>query len=72
MNKEEFLSKFQDVLQKDEALTMEMNLADIPEWDSLAVLSTCLFLNENGGKALVMEDIAGLKTVADIGALLGL
>lgn len=70
MTEEEFLICFQDVLQREEPLQKEMLLQDIPEWDSLAVLSTCLFLNENSGKSLAMPDLADLKTVADVFTLL--
>lgn len=70
MTEEEFLICFQNVLQREEPLQMERQLQDLPEWDSLAVLSTCLFLNENSGKSLAMQDLANLKTVADVFTLL--
>ena len=66
MNKEEFLEKFQDVLQRDEPVSMDMELKDIEEWDSLAALSACAFLNAECGVQITFNDLKEMKTVSDV------
>lgn len=68
----EFLQVFQDVLQRDEPLSAEDALADIEEWDSLAVMATIAWFDRNLGKKLTFRDFKGLKSVADIAALAGI
>ena len=46
MNKEEFLTNMQDVLQTEEDLNYETVLEDLDEWDSLSVMATMAFLEK--------------------------
>ena len=39
MTQQELLTHIQDALQRDEGLTPEMNLQELEEWDSLAIVS---------------------------------
>lgn len=68
----EFLLVFQDILQRDEPLAAGDALADIEEWDSLAVMATIAWFDRNLGKKLTFRDFKGLKSVADIAALAGI
>ena len=56
----------QDVLQTEEELTLDMALADIPEWDSLAIMSTMAFLDSRMGVKTGMTDYNAMKTIGDI------
>lgn len=46
MTREEFLLKMQDVLQREDILSFDMNLADVDEWDSLSKMATMAFFGE--------------------------
>ncbi len=71
MTREEFLIEMQDVLQTEEVLTFDTVLAELPEWDSLAIMSTMAFLDSNFGVKTSMADYAAMKTVEDIAARAG-
>lgn len=72
MNKEEFLTQMQDVLQTDEELTFDTVLDDLAEWDSLSVMATMAFLDKECGVKTTMKDFRDVKTIADLAAKAGL
>lgn len=72
MTKEEFMSEMQDVLQTETELTMETALADLDEWDSLAMMATMAFLDQHFGVKVKIADLKVLATVGDIAAKAGL
>ena len=72
MTRAEFIVEMQDVLQTDEQLTAETVLADLAEWDSLAVMATMAFLDRNFGVKLSIADIKELNAIGDIAAKAGL
>lgn len=72
MNKEEFLEELQDVLQTEEELTLETVLADLVEWDSLAVMATMAFLDKEFGVKTTMKDYKQISTIEDIAKKAGL
>ncbi len=47
MTIEKFLEDFQDLLQRDDPITMDTPLRDMEEWDSLAVMS-CIWIKDSG------------------------
>ena len=71
MTKEEFLTEMQDVLQTEEVLNMDTVLADLDEWDSLAMMATMAFLDKNFGVKVKIADLKVLGTVGDIAAKAG-
>lgn len=72
MNREQFLAALKDVLQRDEDLTLDMELEDIDEWDSLSKMATIAFVDKELGKKLTFSDYDGMITVSDIIAKVGL
>lgn len=66
MNKEEFLEKLQDVLERDEEITEDMVLGDIEEWDSLSAMALMAFFNNVLSITLLPAEVREMKTVADI------
>lgn len=72
MNKETFLTEMQDVLQRDDPLSMDLPLKDIDEWDSLAVMATAAFLHHNFSIRLTMDDFKTFTTIADIANAAGI
>jgi len=72
MTKEEFLPEMQDVLQTETELTMDTALADLDEWDSLAMMATMAFLDQHFGVKVKIADLKALTTVGDVAAKAGL
>ena len=72
MTKEEFVAEMQDVLQTEEALSMDTVLADLDEWDSLSMMATMAFLDKNFGVKVKIVDLKALGTVGDIAAKAGI
>ena len=71
MTKEDFLSKFTDILQTEETITLDSVLEDLDDWDSLTTMATVSWMLENDIQITVKE-IAGYKTVAEIAAKFGI
>ena len=72
MNREEFLEEMQDVLQMEDELSFDMNLEDIEEWDSLAMMATMAFLNKEFGVKLGFSDLKNFKSIEDIAQKAGI
>lgn len=71
MTKEDFLSKFTDILQTEETITFDSVLEDLDDWDSLTTMATVSWMLENNIQITVKE-IASYKTVAEIAARFGI
>ena len=71
MTKDEFLVQMQDVLQTDAELKQETVLADLDEWDSLSMMATMAFLDNNFGVKVKIVDLKTLATIGDIAAKAG-
>lgn len=72
MQLSEFLFVFQDILQRDEPLTVDTALEDIEEWDSLSIMGTIAWFDRQQGKKVTFKELKQLKSVADIAALAGI
>ena len=72
MNKEEFIAHLADIIQTDEKLSEDSVLGDFSEWDSLAVMSTISFVEENFHKNLTFSDLGNVVSVSDLLKLVGL
>jgi acyl carrier protein len=72
MKTAEFLALMDDMLELDPGtLTGTEQLSDIPEWDSLAVISFIALVDEQFNIILEGEKLAEAKSVHDLLALLG-
>lgn len=69
MNSATFLNDFQELLQRDEAFGMSTPLADMEEWDSLAMMATIAYFDKNFSIELTFTVFETTHTVADIAAL---
>ena len=70
MNEKDFLTKLTEMLDCEETLSMETQLDNVDEWDSLGILS---FLAEMGGQAstpVLAKDVRAAKKVKDLFALI--
>jgi len=66
MNREDFLEQVQDLLQRDDPLTPDLELRDLPEWDSLSMMSLAAFFDQHFNMTLAFADFEALITVADL------
>jgi len=71
MTAEKFLQDFQDLLQRDDPVTMSTLLRDMEEWDSLAVMACIAYLDKKFGVKTTFASYRELRTVDDIAALTG-
>ena len=69
MQLKEFLTEFQDLLQRDDPLSPDSRLEDLDEWDSLAIMAVIAWVDKQCGRTLNFGNFKGLKTVADVAAL---
>ena len=66
MTKEEFLNELTMLTGTPRAITENMLLTDIPEWDSLAAMSTVSLFEEKLGKAIDLAAIEKMTSVSDL------
>lgn len=67
MTQEEKIAMLENMLELEAgSLKPEMELSDIPEYDSMAKLSLIVMMDEECGKKLTGEQIREIKTVQDI------
>lgn len=67
MTEKEKIALLEDMLELNEgALTTEMELSAIDEYDSMAKLSLIVLFDDVCGKKLTGEEIRTFKTVGDI------
>ena len=69
MHLKEFLTEFQDLLQRDDPLSPDSRLEDLDEWDSLAIMAVIAWFDKQFGRTLNFGNFKGLQTVADVAAL---
>lgn len=66
MNREQFLQAFKEALQRDEDLTLDMELKNIDEWDSLAKMEVISHFDEKYGLNISYSDFENVETLEDI------
>lgn len=72
MQRQEFLEKFQDVLQSEEEFNEDTDLSTLSEWDSLAKISAAAFFDKEFKANITIEEINNFHYIADIINRLGL
>ena len=70
MLRKDFLEKLVEILDCEEELTMETELNDVEEWDSLGVLTFLAEMAAHSSEQIKAEYVKNSKTVADLYALL--
>lgn len=63
---EQFLEKMIDILDCEQEVTMETELADLEEWDSLSLVSFMAMANAAYNKKVIPADVKIAKTIADL------
>ena len=72
VSKTELLEHLTQILEVPEgSLTGDEKLADLQEWNSMAMMSFIAFADEDFNKILSPRQFVGCQTVNDLGKLLG-
>lgn len=71
MNKADFLTELEDILQREEPCRENDNLKDYDEWDSLSKMAVMAFYNKNFGIKITLNELKNFNTVADLIKLAG-
>ncbi|MDR3362191.1 MAG: acyl carrier protein [Desulfovibrio sp.] len=71
MQSADFLVELQELLQCDIPLSVDTALAEMEEWDSLAVMSCVAYLEKHFGMKTKISQYKKIRTVADLIALAG-
>ena len=66
MNKADFLTELEDILQREEPCRENDNLNNYDEWDSLSKMAVMAFYNKNFGIKMTLNELKNLNTVADL------
>lgn len=67
MTVEKFLETLKDIMETEDNLTLETILDDVPEWDSVSMVSFFSFCSVNFPTAKILpEQIKTAKTVKDL------
>ena len=60
------MKQMMDILDLEEEPSMEANLEDIEEWDSLAYVTFLAMANRSSNKRIAPEDVKAAKTLGDL------
>ena len=66
MTVDEFLAELREIMQRDEALTLDTALKDLDEWDSLSALGVAAFFDRCFAKNISSDNLKRMQTVRDI------
>ena len=66
MTEELFLEKLVNVLDTEDEITMDRQLEDMEEWDSLSIVSFMAMANTACGKHVTPAEVKAAKTVEDL------
>ncbi len=69
MTTKEFIEKLIDILDCEEEITMETELSEIEEWDSLGVISFLAEMGRLSAAPVKAADVKAAKTVEDLFSL---
>ena len=75
MKKEGFIKELKDALEievEDQQITLETNLKDLEEYDSLSVLSIIAMIDKNFGKQIPSTDFSKITTISSLMDLIGI
>lgn len=66
MSVEEFIKQLTDIMDTETELTLDTNLSDVEEWDSLSLVSFLSFCNARLKRPILPEEIKSAQTVNDL------
>ena len=74
MKIEDFINELKEALEiedEDQEITLETNLKELEEYDSLSVLSIIAMIDKNFGKQMPSADFIKITTVSSLMELIG-
>ncbi|MUK49019.1 acyl carrier protein [Aliivibrio fischeri] len=66
MDKNQFLEELTDILQLEDTLSLDVELVDLEEWDSMAFLGVISFFDMEFNKTVTQQELKSVKTAADL------
>ena len=69
MKSDEFIDIFKDTIQSDSAIEMDSALADIEEWDSMAMMALIAYFDVKLGITVTFDQLHALSSVGDVALL---
>lgn len=66
MSAEEFIKNLTDIMDTETELTLETELSEVEEWDSLSLVSFLSFCNARLKRPILPEEIKSAQTVKDL------
>lgn len=67
----EFLVELAELIEIDDVLTLDSNLKDYDEYDSMAIMSLVAFVHKNFGKQFNARQLNQVETVESLVELIG-
>lgn len=67
----EFLAQLADLIEIEAELTLDTNLKDYEEFDSMAIMSLVAFIHKNFGKQFSARQLNQIDTVESLVELIG-
>ena len=74
MKTKDFINELKEALEiedEDQEITLETNLKDLEEYDSLSVLSIIAMIDKNFGKQIPSSDFIKITTIKSLIDLIG-
>jgi acyl carrier protein len=74
MKTDDFINELKDALEiedEDQEITLETNLKELEEYDSLGVLSIIVMIDKNFGKQIPSSDFIKITTIKSLLDLIG-
>ena len=74
MKTKDFINELKDALEiedEDQEITLETNLKELEEYDSLSLLSFIAMIDKNFGKQIPSSDFVKVTTVGNLIELIG-
>ncbi|MGE4286491.1 MAG: phosphopantetheine-binding protein [Phycisphaerae bacterium] len=72
MTKLDLCNELSELMELDDTLTVESDLTELEEYDSMALLSIIAFVDKNFGKTLKADQLAQVVTVQSLIDIIGL
>ena len=70
MIKDDFLERMAEILDAEDEISLDMNLSELEEWDSLSIVSYVAMANANCGKKVDIKKVREAVTIQNLYDLL--
>ena len=70
MQHDEFIDIFKDIIQSDSAIELDSSLADIEEWDSMAMMALIAYFDVKLGITITFDQLHTFSRIRDVALLI--